>query len=281
MSAAVFVPNLPEAWGLRAVAQKAILARRLESSLAQLSDMRLIREVEGGQLWRVTARTSVLEGLDYGDFLEQVRGVVEPVVAAHGGQERGVAADFTGAMPLINAIQKTLLHDLFTSFLAACCVIALVTMVVERGIVPGLVAMVPNVFPMVLLFGGLGWARAALDVGSVMTASVALGMAVDGTFHFLTFFRHGLVSVTGGRGPARGPPGRRPGRVSARGGSPPAERAGLRRGHPRLRGQPVCPHAAVRLDALAPRGHGDRWRPARSACPAFDPPGPLVQANPQ
>ncbi len=198
MSAAVFVPNLPEAWGLRAVAQKAILARRLESSLAQLSDMRLIREVEGGQLWRVTARTSVLEGLDYGDFLEQVRGVVEPVVAAHGGQERGVAADFTGAMPLINAIQKTLLHDLFTSFLAACCVIALVTMVVERGIVPGLVAMVPNVFPMVLLFGGLGWARAALDVGSVMTASVALGMAVDGTFHFLTFFRHGLVSVTGG-----------------------------------------------------------------------------------
>ena len=99
-------------------------------------------------------------------------------------------------MPLINAIQNTLLRDLFTSFLSALGVITLVMMVVEGGVIAGLVAMIPNVFPMVLLFGILGWTRVALDIGSVMTASVALGMAVDGTFHFLTFFRHSL------RGPA-------------------------------------------------------------------------------
>ena len=110
-------------------------------------------------------------------------------------------------MPLINAIQNALLRDLFVSFLSACLVISLVTMVVERGVVPGLLAMIPNVFPMVLLFGVLGWARATLDVGSVMTASVALGMAVDGTFHFLTFFRRGLAA-TGG-------PDSRPSRAAA------------------------------------------------------------------
>ena len=38
-----------------------------------------------------------------------------------------------------------------------------------------LVAMVPNVFPMVLLFGLIGWTGTALDIGSVMTASIALG----------------------------------------------------------------------------------------------------------
>jgi predicted RND superfamily exporter protein len=57
--------------------------------------------------------------------------------------------------------------------------------------------MVPNVFPMILLFGLLGWARLALDIGSVMTASIALGMAVDGTLHFLTFFRRGLTRAAG------------------------------------------------------------------------------------
>jgi predicted RND superfamily exporter protein len=98
-------------------------------------------------------------------------------------------------MPLINAIQNTLLHDLFTSFLSALGVITLVMMVVEGGVFAGLVAMIPNVFPMVLLFGLLGWTRVALDIGSVMTASVALGMAVDGTFHFLTFFRHALPAA--------------------------------------------------------------------------------------
>ncbi len=198
LSAAVFVPALPEAGGLRAAARNAILARRLEDSLTQLADMKLIRDVDGGQLWRVTARTSALAGLDYGDFLSKVRGVVEPEVARHGGADRGVSAAYTGAMPLINAIQKTLLRDLFVSFLSACGVITLVMIMVERGVGAGLVGMVPNVFPMIVLFGLLGWGRAALDIGSVMTASVALGMAVDGTFHFLTCFRHALAAVKGG-----------------------------------------------------------------------------------
>ena len=59
--------------------------------------------------------------------------------------------------------------------------------------------MIPNVFPMILLFGLLGWSRLPLDIGSVMTASIALGMAVDGTFHFLTFFRRGLDVAADGR----------------------------------------------------------------------------------
>ncbi|MFM7035999.1 MAG: efflux RND transporter permease subunit [Planctomycetia bacterium] len=191
-SAAIFFPDLPDASPLVTASRKAVIARKLESSLANLTDMRLVRQVDGGQLWRVTARTSALTGLDYGDLLREVRGVVEPVVRRHGGPGRGIAADFTGAMPLVNAIQTTLLRDLFSSFLSACCMITLVMMVVEGGVAAGLVAMVPNIFPMVLLFGALGWARAALDIGSVMTASVALGMAVDGTFHFLTFYRLAL-----------------------------------------------------------------------------------------
>ena len=83
-------------------------------------------------------------------------------------------------------------HDLFSSFLSACAVITLIMMLVERGVLAGLVAMVPNLFPIVLLFGFLCWTRTALDIGSVMTASIALGMAVDGTCHFLTVFRRGL-----------------------------------------------------------------------------------------
>jgi predicted RND superfamily exporter protein len=197
VSAALFLPEAEPASGSLAAARKAVIARRLEASLSGLSDMRIIREIDGDQLWRVTARTSALAGIDYGEFLERVRSRVEPIVAAHGGTAEGVRADFTGVMPLINAIQKTLLHDLFTSFLSACGVITLVMMAVEGGVVAGLVAMIPNVFPMILLFGALGWTGAALDIGSVMTASIALGMAVDGTFHFLTFFRRGLAEGTG------------------------------------------------------------------------------------
>jgi predicted RND superfamily exporter protein len=50
-------------------------------------------------------------------------------------------------------------------------------------------SMIPNVFPAVLVFGTMGWLGIMVDVGAMMTASVALGIAVDDTLHFLTWFR--------------------------------------------------------------------------------------------
>lgn len=189
VSAATFLPPLPEVGSLRAATQRTIAARRLERDLAAAESLKYVRDVPQGQLWRVTARVPALEDIDYGRLLDGVRADIEPLVAAAGGEARGIVATCTGVMPLVHSIQNTLLTDLFRSFLAACGVIALVMMVVERGIGAGLLAMVSNVFPMVLLFGLLGWTRTPLDIGSVMTASIALGMAIDGTLHFLTFYR--------------------------------------------------------------------------------------------
>ena len=65
--------------------------------------------------------------------------------------------------------------------------------------------MIPNVFPVVIIFGFIGWSdkllgprllggseRILVDIGTMMTASVAMGVAVDDTIHFLTWFREGL-----------------------------------------------------------------------------------------
>jgi predicted RND superfamily exporter protein len=56
----------------------------------------------------------------------------------------------------------------------------------------GLLSMIPNVFPVVVIFGTMAWRNVAVDIGSMMTASVAMGVAVDDTIHFLTWFRRGL-----------------------------------------------------------------------------------------
>ena len=189
LSAATFVPEFADNSGVRGAARKAIVARKLEHNLVRLSDMKIVREMDGEQLWRVTARTSALSDINYAGFLDLLRKRVEPIVAAHGGVSRGISANYTGVMPLVQSIQTVLLHDLFTSFLSACVSITLVMMVVGRGVLAGLISMLPNVFPMILLFGLFGWTRTSLDIGSVMTASIALGMAIDGTLHFLTFIR--------------------------------------------------------------------------------------------
>jgi hypothetical protein len=56
----------------------------------------------------------------------------------------------------------------------------------------GMVAMLPNVFPIMLVFGAMGFLGIAVDIGSMMTASVAMGIAVDDTIHFLNWYNRGL-----------------------------------------------------------------------------------------
>jgi uncharacterized protein len=58
-----------------------------------------------------------------------------------------------------------------------------------RSVRAGLLAMLPNVFPGVVIFGLMGWLGVPIEIGSIMTASAAMGMAVDDTFHFLSWYR--------------------------------------------------------------------------------------------
>ncbi len=52
--------------------------------------------------------------------------------------------------------------------------------------------MIPNIFPLIIVFGLMGHMGTLVDIGTMMTASVALGIAVDDTIHFLTWFRINL-----------------------------------------------------------------------------------------
>ena len=53
----------------------------------------------------------------------------------------------------------------------------------------GLIAMIPNLFPIVLTLGLMGWTNQPLEMFSLLIGSVALGLAVDDTIHFMHGFR--------------------------------------------------------------------------------------------
>jgi len=103
-----------------------------------------------------------------------------------------IAAIYTGVVPVVYKAQRTLLHSLIESIGWAFVMIAFVMMFVLRSPKAGLISMFPNVFPVVVIFGAMGWLGINVDIGSMMTASVAMGVAVDDTIHFLTWYRWGL-----------------------------------------------------------------------------------------
>jgi predicted RND superfamily exporter protein len=149
--------------------------------------------------WRVTTYVDSRYDIDYGRYMSDIEQYLRPVVSDSDGKSvAGVTLNVTGVMPLVHGIQRQLMEDLFTSFLFAFVLIAALMIALQGGVIAGLVSMVSNVFPTLVLFGAMGWIREPMDIGSVMTASVALGIAVDDTLHFLTFFRRGW-EVTGDR----------------------------------------------------------------------------------
>ncbi|MGE0761063.1 MAG: RND family transporter [Pirellulaceae bacterium] len=191
MSAVSFLPAM-DRWpaGLPSEMRAAWLDQALWTSLAHLREVHYLNESGGTQHWRVTAHVSALAKVDYGVVLDNVRRRLDPLLySAEGERLVGVSAAYTGIMPLVHEVQRQLMDDLLRSFLAAFVVITLVLIVAEAGLRAGLIAMVSNLFPALLVFGACGWCRMTVDIGTVMTASIALGIAIDDTLHFLSYFR--------------------------------------------------------------------------------------------
>jgi len=106
----------------------------------------------------------------------------------------GFAAKYTGMVPLVYKTQHELIAGLTSSLVMAFFLIAFVFVVILRSVPAALIAMLPNVFPVVVVFGFMSWAGILVDVGTMMTASVALGVAVDDTMHYLTWFSEGVAA---------------------------------------------------------------------------------------
>ncbi len=117
---------------------------------------------------------------------------------------------YTGVVPIVYKAQRTLLESLIESVFWAFVLIGAVMACllspartflsafrpdnIFQALMAGAISMIPNIFPVVVIFGIMGHSNILVDIGSMMTASVAMGIAVDDTIHFLTWFRDGLRS---------------------------------------------------------------------------------------
>ena len=189
-----FLPSLPPrtGGGTRAVSQRAALEGMLNRNPDRLRELLFFNTVESGTAdagyyWRISVRVSTQKKLDYAAMVEDVKQRLEKVKAANAHIADDVRFDVTGGVPLVLQTQHMLLWDLIYSFMMAFALIALTMVVILRSIVRGLLAMIPNVFPCVIVFGTLGLCGIPVDMGAMMTASVALGISVDGTLHLLTW----------------------------------------------------------------------------------------------
>ncbi len=105
----------------------------------------------------------------------------------------------TGASVLQRSIDQVVSDSAVQAFSRTSIIISILVMIFLRSVRWGALAMIPNLLPMVVLFGLMGFFGIALDAGTALVAPIAIGIAVDDTIHFLHAFtnarRLGATSV--------------------------------------------------------------------------------------
>lgn len=72
----------------------------------------------------------------------------------------------------------------------ALTVITLMMCFIFRSVKIGLISMLPNIAPVVITLGVMGWFGIVLDYMKLLIATVAIGIAVDDTIHMVTRYHH-------------------------------------------------------------------------------------------
>ncbi len=100
--------------------------------------------------------------------------------------------EITG-MPFVNAqLDKSLLFSqIFSLFLAVIFVVAIVS-VMFKSFVKGIIASTPIIATIGILYGIMGLVGIPLNIVTVLVASIAIGIGIDYSIHFISHFNHAV-----------------------------------------------------------------------------------------
>lgn len=206
LSALNFIPYLPDpnVKGARAVSERSVFNRLMEKQIAPFKNSCLFddRDLESDKIrsapdafrWRISMRVCANKGIVYSTFLSDLQKDLEKALKISARELKINEPELliTGGIPVVHKAQGQLLKDLCSSYLWAFLLILVAVIFFFGGILKGVTAMIPNIYPSIIMFGAMAMMKIPVDMGTMMTASVALGISVDGTIHFLTWFKRGL-----------------------------------------------------------------------------------------
>jgi len=100
-----------------------------------------------------------------------------------------VSVTITGIPALLSRTIPTALNSMSKSYVIAFCIITLLMIVHVGNIKIGLLSMISNLLPILMTMGIMGAFQIKLDMSTIMIGSIAIGIVVDDTLHFMYNFR--------------------------------------------------------------------------------------------
>jgi predicted RND superfamily exporter protein len=104
----------------------------------------------------------------------------------------GLTQRATGSIILLNDASDAVAESQSSSLAIALVSIYLMMVVTFRSFATALLALIPNLLPVVAYFGFLGWSGTSLDLTTSLIASAVLGLAVDNAVHMIRRYRQSI-----------------------------------------------------------------------------------------
>lgn len=116
----------------------------------------------------------------------------------------------TGYYLLLAKLVDSLLADQWYCFIAATVAIGLMLWFALGNWWLAIASLVPNLLPILVVWGVMGWLGWRVDMGAVMIAAVSIGLSIDGSIHYLMRARREVPAVEIDRSPSDEKPNRGP-----------------------------------------------------------------------
>lgn len=96
---------------------------------------------------------------------------------------------FTGTVPLLTRTVGAAIESMVKSYTIAFSVISIAMIILIGSLRLGMISMIPNLLPICFTLGYMGLVGIPMDIYALLIGSIALGIVVDDTIHFMHNFQ--------------------------------------------------------------------------------------------
>lgn len=158
-------------------------AEALRDLLSDEDDNQLPRFVtDDGKRVRMSVLISTMDAAVFRVVVDKAREHIE-------GLPQTMTGTITGMATRMQAMQLGLILTQIKTFSLAFVLVFIAILVGLRSLRLTLLSMIPNIMPLLTVFATMAIMDVPLNAGTVMVASISLGIAVDDTVHFLVGYR--------------------------------------------------------------------------------------------
>jgi predicted RND superfamily exporter protein len=132
---------------------------------------------------RFTIKTPWVDSIEYSDFVVEIKNMIENKI----GDSAQITV--TGVIVLLSRTLSAAIVSAAESYIIAILVISIMMIFMIGDIRLGLYSMFPNILPILIMLAVMGIFNLPLDMFTMLIGSIAIGLAVDDTVHFMHNYR--------------------------------------------------------------------------------------------